>query len=62
MSFSDDYKNSSETEKGFNEKLTRMEGESFTPPFDTLGFDQPKMGMDDLNRLRCMRLNTKFKK
>lgn len=57
MAFSDDYKNSSATEEGFKRKLRQVTGESFTPPFDTLGFDQPIIGMDDLDRMRKMKLN-----
>lgn len=56
MAIGKDYQNSSATEQGFKRKLRMIEGESFTPPFDTLGFDQPILGMDDLDRMRKMKL------
>lgn len=54
--FAKAYNNNSDSESGFKNKLKMVEGHSYTPPFDTIGFDQPKLCMDDVNRLRCMRL------
>jgi hypothetical protein len=54
--FSQDYNNNSDSEAGFRNKLSVVEGQSYTPPFDTLGFDQEKLFMDDVHRLRCAKL------
>lgn len=54
--FVEEYNNNSDSESGFRRKLKVVEGQCYTPPFDTLGFDQEKLGMDDLNRLRCANL------
>ncbi len=60
--FAHDYNHNSDSEEGFQKKLKMVEGESYTPPFDTLGFDQPKLCMDDINRLRSCKLrhHTKY--
>lgn len=54
--FARDYNNNSDSESGFRRKLRVIEGQCYTPPFDTLGFEQEKFFMDDVNRLRCAKL------
>lgn len=54
--FARDYNDNSDSETGFKRKLKVVEGQCYTPPFDTLGFDQEKLCMDDVHRLRCARL------
>lgn len=56
MSYSKDFEEKSDNESGFKRKVKIMEGEAFTPPFSTLGFDHPILGMDDVDRMRRIKL------
>lgn len=55
---------SSESEHVFRKTVRRMRKEGFQPKSSTLGFNQCKLGMEDLDQMRrnnMVRKNTGFK-
>ncbi len=59
MSFDTEYENRSDTKKGFEAKVRKLEKEAFGARVSATGYTDTLMGMDDLNRIRAIKLNNK---
>lgn len=59
MSFDKDYANRSDTKSGFEAKARKSEKEAFGDRVSPTGYTDTLFGMDDLDRLRRVKLNKK---
>lgn len=57
MSFDRDYANRSDTKKGFEAKARKLEKEGFGGRVSPTGYTDTLFGMDDIDRMRCIKLN-----
>lgn len=57
MAYDKQYANRSDTKKGFEAKVRKLEKEGFGGRVSPTGYTDTLMGMDDLDRVRRVKLN-----
>jgi len=62
MAFDEEYANRSDTKKGFEAKVRKLEKEGFGGRISPTGYTDTLMGMDDVDRIRRVKLNNKINK